>query len=86
MDIHIDRPTLNGQTTEENMAIIDRWIADTSDKLNAAMAVQKKETGSGKTETKSSGLDSRYATSGMAQMAIYLGQYREQTDKIIMGG
>lgn len=34
MDIRIDRPVLNRPTPEENMAIVDRWIADTADKLN----------------------------------------------------
>lgn len=34
MNIRIERPTLNRKTPEENMAIVDRWIADTSDKLN----------------------------------------------------
>ncbi len=34
MDIKIERPILNGKTPEANLAIIDRWIADTADKLN----------------------------------------------------
>ena len=34
MNIRIERPTLNRKTPEENLAIVDRWIADTSDKLN----------------------------------------------------
>jgi len=34
MDIRIDRPVLNGKTAEENIAKVDKWIADTSDKLN----------------------------------------------------
>lgn len=35
MNIRIERPTLNRPTAEENIALVDRWIADTSDKLNA---------------------------------------------------
>lgn len=35
MNIRIERPTLNRKTPEENIAILDRWVADTSDKLNA---------------------------------------------------
>lgn len=35
MNIRIERPTLNRKTPEENMAVVDRWIADTADKLNA---------------------------------------------------
>lgn len=34
MDIRIERPVLNRRTAEENLAIVDRWIADTADKLN----------------------------------------------------
>ena len=34
MNIRIERPTLNRPTAEENIAIVDRWIADTADKLN----------------------------------------------------
>ena len=35
MNIRIERPPLNRPTAEENLAIVDKWIADTSDKLNA---------------------------------------------------
>lgn len=35
MEIHIDRPKLNKSTPQENLAVVDRWIADTADKLNA---------------------------------------------------
>ena len=34
MNIRIERPSLNRKTTEENIALVDRWIADTADKLN----------------------------------------------------
>ena len=34
MNIRIERPSLNRPTPEENIALVDRWIADTSDKLN----------------------------------------------------
>ena len=34
MNIRIDRPTLDRKTPEENIALVDRWIADTADKLN----------------------------------------------------
>ena len=30
----IERPTLDGKTPEENIAIIDTWIARTADTLN----------------------------------------------------
>lgn len=32
--IHIDKPILNRQTPEENLALVDKWISDTADKLN----------------------------------------------------
>lgn len=34
MDTHIERPVLNKRTPEGNIAVVDTWIADTSDKLN----------------------------------------------------
>ena len=42
MNIRIERPVLNRKTAEENIAIIDRWIADTSDKLNAYISATNK--------------------------------------------
>lgn len=35
MNTIFERPTLNRKTAEENLALVDRWIADTVDKLNA---------------------------------------------------
>lgn len=43
MNIRIERPTLNRKTPEENIALVDRWIADTSDKLNAFISNINKE-------------------------------------------
>ena len=34
MVTRIERPSLNRRTSEENIALVDRWIADTADKLN----------------------------------------------------
>ena len=34
MNIKIERVPLNRLTPEENIALLDKWIADTSDKLN----------------------------------------------------
>lgn len=34
MLVHIDKPILNKTKPEENIAIIDRWMAETADKLN----------------------------------------------------
>lgn len=30
----IEKPKLDRKTPEENMALVDRWISDTADKLN----------------------------------------------------
>lgn len=43
MDINIDRPILNKDTVEENMAVVDSWIADTADKLNYLIEQLNKE-------------------------------------------
>jgi hypothetical protein len=44
MNIIFERPTLNRKTAEENLAIVDRWIADTVDKLNSlSFDTQKRE-------------------------------------------
>ena len=43
MNIRIERPTLNRPTPQENIAVIDRWIADTTDKLNAYFEQMDKE-------------------------------------------
>ena len=45
MNIIFERPTLNRTTDKENIALIDRWIADTVDKLNI-----EPEIGSGSNE------------------------------------
>lgn len=79
MDIHIERPTLSAPTPEENIAAIDTWIADTSDKLNIALKT-KTETAVTETKTSSGAFDSRYASSSMA---IYLGSGRIEATKIV---
>lgn len=45
MDIIIERPTLNKDTSRRNLAVVDSWIADTADKLNAFFTVYKKSGG-----------------------------------------
>ncbi len=32
--VRIEKPKLNRDTPEENLALVDKWIADTADKLN----------------------------------------------------
>ena len=43
MNIRIERPSLNRRTPEENIAILDRWVADTADKLNMFISSVNKE-------------------------------------------
>lgn len=45
MDIIIERPTLNKDTSRRNLAVVDSWIADTADKLNAFFMAYKKSGG-----------------------------------------
>ena len=47
----IDKPKLNRNTPEENMALVDRWISDTADKLNILLReVERIKDGTGQTE------------------------------------
>lgn len=87
MDLHIERPELNGQSTEENIAKVDTWIADTADKLNIALTSMQtgKLTGTG-----SSSSDGSLATKSELRRtqakAIYLGDWKEEAREIILGG
>jgi hypothetical protein len=47
MNITFEKPILRG-TPEQNIAVIDRWIADTVDKLNMLAKQQNKESDDGK--------------------------------------
>lgn len=43
MNIRIEKPTLNRPTPEQNLALVDRWIADTADKLNVFIETINRE-------------------------------------------
>ena len=43
MDLHIEKPKLNRPTPEENLALVDKWIADTADKLNVLILQIQRE-------------------------------------------
>lgn len=43
--IRIDKPRLDKPTNEQNMAILDRWIADTADKMNTFIAQTERKLG-----------------------------------------
>lgn len=80
MDLHIERPELNAKTAEENLATVDTWIADTSDKLNIALtSLQSLQTAANtKIRTTSSARSSA--------LVPYLGSYKVTASKIILGG
>lgn len=83
MDLHIERPELNGQTNEENIAKVDTWIADTADKLNIAITSIKSGT-----DTSSSGSTGSLATKSevrkLQARTAYLGSYKVETKEIIL--
>ncbi len=80
MDTHIERPTLNATTVEENLAKVDTWIADTADKLNVVLkADNSKSTSTSKSSA--SGYDKRYAN---ATTSVYLGKWEQETTDLIL--
>lgn len=43
MDVRIDKPILNRPTPEENLALVDKWISETADKLNYVITQLNRE-------------------------------------------
>jgi len=43
MDIRIDKPILNRPTPEENIALVDKWISETADKMNYLITQLERE-------------------------------------------
>lgn len=44
MYVRIEKPKLNRPTPEENIAVLDKWVSDTADKLNCFIqAVYQRE-------------------------------------------
>lgn len=87
MDLHIERPELNAKTAEENIATVDTWIADTSDKLNIALTTLNNKVNS--VNNKSSGNASGSGNSSVAALEAkvpYLGDYKVEVSKLILGG
>ena len=74
MDIIIDRPTLNKDTSRRNLAVVDTWIADTADKLNAFLTAYKKSGGATAQETTST-----------RSAEIFIGTTVKETDVIPLG-
>lgn len=75
MDFHIERPTLNARTAEENLAKVDTWIADTADKLNLMTTSQNMGSGSASFVSDMSELKS----------ALFLGSYKIETEELNLG-
>lgn len=91
MDLHIERPELNAPSAEQNIATVDTWIADTSEKLNIALTQMNTRISS--INTGSSGTSSgRTTSSGSTDTSIlenkvpHLGSYKVETSQIILGG
>lgn len=84
MDLHIERPELNGQTNEENLAKVDTWIADTSDKLNIALTSLKESTsGTGSTSSTGTTVNKTEYLRNKA-VTVYLGDYKAETTEIML--
>lgn len=97
MDLHIERPELNAKSAEENIATVDTWISDTADKLNIALETINAKVNSisiSKTSSSSSGSSSGSKsssgggsnTSVLEAKVLYLGAYKEEASKLILGG
>ena len=74
MDIIIERPTLNKDTSRRNLAVVDSWIADTADKLNAFFTAYKKSGGAVTQETTST-----------RSAEIFIGTTVKETEVITLG-
>lgn len=80
MDLLIDRPMLNAKSTEENIATVDTWIADTSDKLNVVInKLYDSASASADTATTVSGSN----TKNLVGLVPYLGDYKKETTQVI---
>lgn len=77
MDLHIERPELNATTPEENIATVDTWIADTSDKLNIALENLKSATAQTSTTTSAS------QSKNLVGLVPYLGDYKADAVQVI---
>lgn len=90
MDLHIERPELNGQSVEENIARIDTWIADTADQLNAIAPSLKARSTTSATSEKQSG--SSGATVGKSEylkqlaQGVHVGDYKANATEVILEG
>lgn len=73
MDIIIERPTLNRDTSRRNLAVVDSWIADTADKLNAFFTAYKKSGGAVMQEA-----------AGTRSAEIFIGATVKETEVIIL--
>lgn len=76
MDIIIERPTLNKDTSRRNLAVVDSWIADTADKLNAFFTAYKKTSVQSETAT---------SKEAVGRNGIYPGDILKETSVIAIG-
>lgn len=76
MDIIIERPTLNKDTSRRNLAVVDSWIADTADKLNVFFTAYKKTSAQSETAT---------SKETVGRNGIYPGDILKETSVIAIG-
>lgn len=76
MDLHIERPELTAETPEQNIAAIDTWIADTSDKLNIALTSMRSTSSSASTASSPQSVN-------IVNRVPYLGDYQVEATQVI---
>lgn len=92
MDLHIERPELNAPTADENIATVDTWIADTSEKLNIALTAMNTKVTNLSAASSGSSASGKTSSSGSTDTSIlenkvpHLGSYKVETSQLILGG
>lgn len=85
MDLHIERPELNAQSVEENIAKIDTWIADTADKLNT-MSTSKASTASTDSSGKAGTVVTKSEYKKQLAQGLHVGDYKVEATEVILEG
>lgn len=92
MDLHIERPELNAPNAEQNIATVDSWIADTSEKLNIALTALNTKVSNISTSSSGTSSSGKTTSQGTTDTSIlenkvpHLGSYKVETSQLILGG